>query len=132
MVHLPQFHEKYGDRAQFLFVYVREVGMGMMGHHPFPEALREFDEPPGAPPGSRLRLKPRVRAGRKHYHLAFPCLIDNEQAEVEKLYSAWPKRVLIVDSTGRIDLDSGNLSSASFPWKALTEWLDRYSESVSP
>ena len=132
MVHLSELHEKYGGRFQFLFVYVREVGMGRMGHHPFPEALREFEEPAGSPPGSRLRLEARVRAGRKHYHLSFPCLIDNEKGEVETLFNAWPKRLMIVDSAGRIVLDPGNLVSAPFPLKAITDWLDRYSESVSP
>lgn len=104
----------------------------MMGHHPFPKALREFEEPAGSPPGSRLRLASRVRAGREHYHLPFPCLIDSEQGEVETLYNAWPKRLLIVDRAGRVVLDSGNLASAPFPWKAITDWLDREGESVSP
>lgn len=133
MVHLPELHEKYGDRAQFLFVYVREVGtrMGMTGHHAFPEALREFDEPAGVAPGSRLRLASRVRAGRKHFHLNFPCLIDDAEGKVETLYEAWPKRLLIVDSDGSIVVDSGNLASMTFPWKAITNWLDHNSTSSS-
>lgn len=134
MVHLPELYEKYGDRAQFLFVYVREAGikMGMTGHHAFPEALREFDEPAGAAPGSRLRLAPRVRAGREHFHLDFPCLIDTEEAKVEELYGAWPKRLLIVDTAGRIAVDSGNLASMTFPWKAITNWLDHNSTPLTP
>lgn len=124
-MHLPELYEKYGDRAQFLFVYVREAGPGMVAHHPSPQALRKYDEPSGSPPGSRLRLRPRVRAGRRHFHLRFPCLIDNEQGEVETLYSAWPKRMRIVDTAGHIALDSGNFAPGPFPWMQITDWLDR-------
>lgn len=130
-VRLSELHEQYGNRAQFLLVYIRETGIGMSEDHPFPEALREFEEPPGAPSGSRLRLKPRVRAGLNHFHLRFPCLIDNEQAEVEKLYNAWPRRIMILDKTGRIDLDSGNLPSAPFLMKRISDWFDRQSASPS-
>jgi hypothetical protein len=132
VVHLPKLHEKYGDRVQFLFVYVREVRLAMEKLHAFPEALRPFEEPAGAPLGSRLRLTPRVRAGREHFHLRFPCLIDNEHAEVEALYNAWPARLFIVDAAGRIALDSSDSAPGPFPWAKITDWLDRYGESISP
>lgn len=121
MVHVRQLHEKYGSRAQFLFVYISEAG------HEYPEKLRPFAEPPGAPEGSRLRLLPRVRAGKKHFDLRFPCLIDNEKNEVETLYRAYPTRLVIVDIAGRIALDSGAVSLQSTYWERVSDWFDRSS-----
>ena len=100
-------------------------------NHELPEELREFAEPPGAPPWSRLRIEQRVRAGKELFGLRMPCLIDNEQREVEKLYGSGTNRLLIVDPAGRIALDSGNLPWNDFPWKRITDWLDHFGESVS-
>jgi hypothetical protein len=132
VVYLRQLYEKYSDRIQFLFVYVREGHGGTMTGQTFPEALREFAEPAGAPPGSRLRLLPRVRAGRNHFGLRFPILLDNEEGEVATRYNASGMRVLIVDRAGRIVLNCGVSSFLQLLWMAITDWLDRYSASLSP
>jgi hypothetical protein len=132
VVHLPEMLDKYGDRAEFLFVYTQELGMSMATHsHQLPESLRDLAEPPEAPRGSRLRLTERVRAGKKHFNLQLPCLLDNEQCDVQTLYGANPKRLVIVDSAGRIALDSGTVPSASFPWKEVADWLDHHGGSAS-
>jgi hypothetical protein len=132
VVHLPELIEKYGERVEFLFVYTKELAMAMGTHiHQLPEALRGLDEPSGSPPGSRFRLAERVRAGKKHFGLQLPCLLDNEQCDVQTQYGANPKRLIIVDESGRIALDSGNIPIESFPWQAVTDWLDDYGESVS-
>jgi hypothetical protein len=133
VVHLPELLEKYCNIAEFLFVYTDEMRAttATQDHH-LPAELEEFAEPPGTPPGSRLRLEPRVRAGLKLFGLSLPCLLDNEQREVQRLYSGGPKRLFIVDRDGRIALDSGNLPRNAFPWKEITNWLDHYGESVSP
>lgn len=117
MVHLLQVHKKYGARAQFLFVYVREAG------HVFPVSVPEL---PDAPWGSRAWFVQRVRAGIRLFDLRFPCLLDNEQEEIQKRYAAYPKRMLVIDTAGRIVVDSGNSSSLPFPWQEMTDWLDRY------
>ncbi len=99
--------------------------------HQLPEAIEAFAEPPDAPPGSRFRLEERVRAGKKHYGLRMTALIDNEQRDVQTLYGAGPKRLLIVDSSGRIVVDSGNLPTEDFPWERITGWLEGYHTWVS-
>ena len=126
MVHVRQLYEKHGGRAQFLFVYVSEAG------HELPEELRPFAAPPDAPEGSRQRLQPRVRAGRKHFDLRFPCLIDDEQNQVEMLYRAYPSRLILVDRAGRIALDSGPLAFDPSFCKRVSDWLDRYETSRLP
>ncbi len=124
--------EKYGDLVEFLFVYTSEMGMARAAqNHELPEELREFAEPPGTPPWSRLRLEQRVRAGKELFGLRMPCLIDNEQREVEKLYGSGPNRLMILDLAGRIALDSGNIPMNAYPWKRIIDWLDHFVESVS-
>lgn len=121
MVHVRRLHEKFGSQAQFLFVYITETP------HELPMQLLPFAEPPGAPPGSRLRLLPRVRAGMDQLSLRFPCLIDNEKREVETLYNAYPTRMVIVDAAGRIALNS-----QFFPWERIYHWFERYCDPLSP
>jgi hypothetical protein len=121
VVHVRGLHKKYGSLVQFLLVYISE------SPHELPAELRSFAEPSGSPPGSRLRLLPRVRAGRELLDLRFPCLIDNEKCEAEILYNAYPTRLIIVDSAGHIALES-----SFHPWEEITDWLDRYAASYSP
>jgi hypothetical protein len=117
VVHLRQLHEQYGDRAQFLFVYIHE------GPHDFPMSAPESAD---APPDSRSALVQRVGAGIRRFDLYIPCLLDNEQREVESLYHAYPLRMLVVDPAGCIVVDSGAAPWNPFPWKATTDWLDHY------
>ena len=123
---MRQFFEKHGDRAQFLFVYIYEAP------HEWPEALRQFAEAPDAPLDSRDRHLSQISAGMKRFDLPFPCLIDNDQDEVATLYNAYPLRLVVVDSDGRIAIDSDFNPSQPFPWKKISDWLDRQSASLSP
>lgn len=133
MVHLTELFEAYSDCAEFLFIYSGEAKMSVMGSlHQLPKALHPFAEPPDEPRGSRIHLASRVRAGNKHFGLHMTCLIDNEQCEVQELYSASPKRMLIVDTAGRIVLDSGRAPSGAFPFQEAADWLDHYSDSTYP
>jgi hypothetical protein len=123
VVRLLRLYEQYGDRAQFLFVYIREAG------HMFPVRVPELADPPDAPPGFRPHLVHRARAGIRHFNLRFPCLLDNEEEEVQTLYAAFPKRLLVIDPDGRIVVDSGNSPNLPFPWQEMTDWLDSYEPS---
>lgn len=125
---MRDLQEKYGGLAQILFVYITDAG------HEWPEALREIAGPADAPENARVPLVPRIRAGMEYFDLHFPCLLDNEQGEVERLYNAFPLRVLVVDSAGRIAIDSGHVHmlGKAFSWEKITDWLDLYSASLTP
>ena len=47
------------------------------------------------------------------------------------LYNAYPLRLVVVDSDGRIAIDSDFNPSQPFPWKKISDWLDRQSLSFS-
>lgn len=105
MVHLRHLHEAYGDRVEFLFVAIHEAP------HPLSEEIARVVEGQAAPAAAKERSCQVLRAGMKHYHLSFPCLLDSAAREVEKLYTAWPLRLVLVDIDGRIMQPPGSLES---------------------
>jgi hypothetical protein len=115
---LRRLHQTYGDRAAFLFIYIREAS------HAPPEALQHIADDPAAPPDPEANRRWRLRAALEHFRLSLPCLLDTDDARVEGLYQAWPTRLLLVDRAGRVALDSGNSPDKPFPWEEAEAWLD--------
>jgi hypothetical protein len=115
---LRRLHQTYGDRAEFLFVYIREPP-----HH-LPEALQRLAGDAAAPTDREAKRRWLLRAGLEHFRLSFPSLLDSDDARVEGLYHAWPKRLVLVDRAGRVVLDSGNAPPGKpFPWEEVEAWL---------
>jgi len=104
--HLLCLHEAYRDRADFLFIAIRDAG------HADPN-LSFLAGAPGASPEERVGM---VRQGLEFYKVPFPGLID-EDAEVERAYRAYPQRLVIVGIDGRIVFDGGlGAQSTPSPW----------------
>ena len=55
---------------------------------------------------------------RRELHLRFPAVVDNMDGAVETAYNAWPSRVFIVGSDGRI-LYSSYLAEFDFRPEAM-------------
>ena len=125
MVHLRELHSAYSDRAQFLFVAVSEAG------HELPPAIRRSVEPAGTagPHETRRRI---LRAGMQHYGLPFPFLVDSEDKEVERLYSAYPERLVLVDEGGRVAWDSRIVPYVSLDWDVLKSKLAEQARPAAP
>jgi hypothetical protein len=119
---LRQLHEKYKDRAEFLFVYVQEAP------HPFPERLRNVTADPNAPMDAPENRLARVRAGLEHFGLAFPCVLDTEDGQALKAYGAYPQRIVLIDKTGRIAQDVGHGLPGGLRLWYVTNWLDKYAD----
>jgi hypothetical protein len=88
---LVRLHEKYRDRAEFLFIYIAES--------PHPDPL-----PPPTAPEDRLG---RIRRGLERFKLPFRCLVDGPDATVQHAYSVLAQGLIIVDRKGRIAFDAG-------------------------
>jgi hypothetical protein len=88
---LKALHQKYRDRAEFLFIYITE------GPHPDPLP----------PPANPEDFQARIRRGLRHFGLPFICLLDNPDARVQTAYSVFTQGLIIVDRRGRIALDAG-------------------------
>jgi peroxiredoxin len=103
---LDRLQRVYGGRAAFLFVYLREA-------HGLPRAWR-----------SRT---PREYARHlvAEQKLTIPCLFD-EGGAVAKAYDAWPKRLVVVGTDGRIALDGGHGIPDEWDLSEVEAWLQRH------
>jgi hypothetical protein len=94
--HLIRLHETYNARAAFLFIAIRDAG------HRDPK-WSFLSIAPDAAPEERVRV---IRKGLEFYKIPFHCLID-EDKQVERAYGAYPLRLVIVGSDGRVVFDAG-------------------------
>ena len=86
---MNRLYQTYDDSVEFLFVYVRE------GPH------RDMLPPAAAAEG----IWEKIARGLDRYKISFPCLMGNR--EIEKAYTPFPERLVILDRDGRIILDAG-------------------------
>jgi hypothetical protein len=120
VVHLRRLYEAYGERAEFLFVHIREEV------DPRPEDLQRILDDPNAPQQAEANRRWRLRAEMNYYHLPFRCLLDTQDHRVETLYRASPRRVVLVNTNGRIAVDSGSYPSRPVPWEEIAANLDEW------
>lgn len=114
---VKELHQRFGDRAEFLFVYIDN-------NHPEPDLpLDPLDAFEAHPPHTRERLA-RIRAGLKFYDLRFPCVVDTADNQVQKDYEAFPARLLIVDRGGKIAVDTGTVIQSGLNLAEAESWLE--------
>lgn len=118
MVHLRDFQERFGDRVQVLFVYIRGGG-----HKPPVELEQLVGQSTGL--DNTANFERLARAGMKYYELLFPCLLDDRRDTVATQYQAFPKRMLLIDRSGRVALDSGRRPEDPFPWRRVQDWIEQ-------
>jgi hypothetical protein len=117
VVHLHQLYEAYGDQVQLLFIAVRD------SFHPLHPELQRVAEAASLV-GDREKRQLILRAGIKHYHLSFPCLIDTEDHEVENRYrGAHPFRIVLVDRDGQTTIDTGPVPYFPLKWEKIDAWM---------
>lgn len=99
---MEKMYRKYHDIAEFYIVYISEAHavddkwpvpyakkLGIMEHKTFEE---------------RCIVATRLRKDKK---LTIPCLVDNIDNEVEKIYKGWPDRVFLIRKDGRLGVAAG-------------------------
>jgi hypothetical protein len=98
---IARFQQKYKNRVEFVFVYVREAG------HRNPKLDRVLRNVP-------LEDTPRrVRAGLTAYRIGLTCLLDGAAELVQREYVAYPERLFILDRQGVVIWESGPGASLS-------------------
>jgi hypothetical protein len=100
-------YQKYRDRAAFLFVYIQEA-------HPsdgwqLPENI-EDDVVLPEPRDWKTRSSV-ARQSCERLQLSMPVVVDSMDNTVDNLYAAWPERMFVIDSEGRIAY-----AGAQGPW----------------
>ena len=119
---MEKMYRKYGDIAKFYIVYVSEAH-AEDDKYPVPYAKdlgikehKTYEE--------RCVVADRLRKDKK---LTIPCLIDEMDNNVEKIYKGWPDRVFLVRKDGRL-----GVAAMRGPWgfqagmDDASKWLAEY------
>ncbi len=104
---LQRLSKQYTSAAEFLFVYVAEGP-----HHLLPPLETGDDD-----------RRAHVQRGLKHFGLSIRCVLDGSDEAVAHLYGGFPRRLVIVDSSGHIALDLGHGLQRPWDFGALEVWL---------
>jgi hypothetical protein len=94
---LETLYRRYGNRAQFYLVYVREA-------HPADGRQVPQNERDGVIVDTPQTLQERAQAASgcvKTMQLGMPVLLDDMADTVERAYGAWPSRACVVGVDGR-------------------------------
>jgi len=115
---MEQLHRQYGERAEFLTVYIKEA-------HPLDEWRMDENDKQNVCYPQPTTMKARVAiandfVGRFHYGL--PLAIDGMDNHVEKLYSGWPERLYVIGTGGRI-LYKGEPGPMGYHPEEVAAWL---------
>ena len=89
-------HAKYKHASTFAFVAIRDAG------HPDPGSP-EISPPEDETPAARRQS---IREGMQAYKMPFLGLLDEDE-EVERAYSAYPQRLVIIGADGLVAYDAG-------------------------
>jgi hypothetical protein len=120
---LEPLYEKYGKRAAFLFVNVREAG------HPddeFKFLYADFKDKE-----SLAQRRGRICRALDWLKLTMPTVID-ETGKVDAAYHAFPTRLVVVGRDGRIVFNGGISNPNYRNPNAIDEWLDGYLDNQPP
>jgi hypothetical protein len=115
---LERLHQKFKDRAAFLFVYGAEPG------HDIPELKSVFA---GVDPGPSGRGE-RARLGRKALGMTMPTVLDSDDFATTLAYEAAPRRLVCVDKEGHIAFDAGRGVPGEWDLVAVERYLNQWLE----
>jgi hypothetical protein len=113
---LQRFYTEYKDRAEFVFIHVGDAYHEMPKLEPVLGNLRP----------SAVNRAERTRRAMAFLGLTFPGLIDRPDGRIESAYEAWPKRLVIVDSEGRVALDAGRGLPGGWELDEVEAWLKEH------
>ncbi len=114
---IRQLQKKYGDEADFLFVYINNW-------HSEPEPLQAVIADTDAPADAPVNRLARIRAGMRYFDVPLTCVVDTDDDRVQNAYDAFPARLVIVDRADKIAFDSGSIVSSGLNPEGADAWLE--------
>ena len=117
-------YQEYKEVAEFRLIYIKEAHAAD-GRRPVPYAkqlnITEHDDYQERCTTAEMLFKDKS--------LTLPCLIDNMDDEVNKAYHAWPDRIFVVRSDGKLAVaaDRGPWGFKPALDKAV-DWLKEFKE----
>jgi hypothetical protein len=111
-------HKRYGDRARFLTVYIKEA-------HPTDEWQMDSNETEEVcypqPKSSEARIA-IANDFVKRFKYDIPLLVDGIENAANAAYAAWPERLYVVDEQGRVAY-KGGMGPFEFHPEEVEAWL---------
>ncbi len=115
---MEQIHQRYGGRAEFLTVYIKEA-------HPLDEWRMDVNDEQNVCYPQPHSMKARLAIANdfvKRFHYQMPLAIDDMSNRAEKLYAGWPERLYVVETDGRI-VYKGEPGPFGYHPEELVDWL---------
>ena len=113
-------YQRYRDRAKFLFVYVREA-------HPsdgWQMPVNVEQNVVFAQPTSFEQRRDIAGQCCERLKLTMPCVVDTIDNKVDDAYAAWPERLFVVSSDGKIAY-AGEQGPFGFKPEEVDRWLEK-------
>jgi len=103
LAEIEKLRDEYGDRAEFVFVYIKEA-------HPDDEWQMQSNRDSQVVHGQPKTFEARMDLAKvfvDRMNVKTPTLVDGIQNTALACYAAWPERIYVVDTVGRILLKGG-------------------------
>ena len=118
---LEKLYQAYKDKVEFLFVYIREA---------HPDSTVYLTKEGGrvlekiAQTNDIKERKERAESLRAELKLSFPALVDRDDNKVNTAYAAWPERLVVVDTAGKVAY-KGRPGPKGFEPNEVKAWLEK-------
>jgi type I thyroxine 5'-deiodinase len=116
---MEELSEKYGSRAEFLTIYIKEA-------HPEDEWQMTVNEEQGVCYRQPTSLEDRVMIANDfitRFEYSIPLVVDPMDNPAEEAFAAWPERLYVIGTDGRISY-KGRKGPFGFDPDELEHWLE--------
>ena len=118
VVHLEKLYRQYRDRVEFAFIYISEARHKMPGYEFLLEEPRSTTES-----GQARERREKVCRAIDVAQMTVPVYLDGADRTAARAYFAWPARLVVVDTDGRIARDFGSLPFHPWNWGDVSNAL---------
>lgn len=119
-------HERYGDRAKFLTVYIKEA-------HPEDEWQQDENVEEDVCYPQPKTTEQRLAIANdfvERFDFPIPLLVDPIENPVNRVYAGWPERLYVIDESGTI-VYKGETGPFGFHPEEVEAWLaERFPDSA--
>lgn len=120
MARLEELRRQYADQAEFVYVYIKEA-------HPADEWQMDSNVEGDVVYEQPTRFEERLDLARTfvaEMEVETPTLVDDIANTANACYAAWPERIYIIDTDGRI-AHKGGMGPFHFDPEEIVAFLDR-------
>jgi hypothetical protein len=118
VVHLEKLYQQYKDHVEFAFIYISEAG------HRVPDYEFLLEKPRGTTKAEQAaECRQNICRAIDKAKLSVPVFVDQPDEAAARAYVAWPARLVVVGSDGRIARDFGLLPFRGWKLDEVSRFL---------